>query len=110
MTTLSLAEYRALPHAQRNLTNWRRMSDAGRGEYLESGGANAPINNPAIAEAVTAIDPAIAATVERMAANYKLAQEGPPMDASVAATIERIRSAHEAVSGFKRSSTEHTDG
>jgi hypothetical protein len=86
------------------------MSEADRGEYLESGGANAPVNNQAIVETVTTIDPAITATVERMSLNYRIAKGQAPMGATVAATIERIRANHEAASGFKRSSAERSDG
>jgi hypothetical protein len=99
---MNLTDYRKLPHAQRNLTNWQAMSEADRGEYLEAGGANAPINNQIAAETVKAIDPTIAATIERMSANYNRATTAAPKDAATAAAIERIGANYEAASGFKR--------
>lgn len=99
---MNLTEYRTLPHAQRTLSNWKQMSEADRSEYLEAGGANAPINNQISAEVVKAIDPTIAATIERISANYKFATTAAPKDAATAAAIERITANHEAVSGFKR--------
>ncbi len=99
---MNLTEYRTLPHAQRTLTNWKQLSEADRGEYLEAGGANAPINNQIPAETVKAIDPTVAATIERVRANHALATAEAPKDAATAAVIERIGANHEAASGFKR--------
>jgi hypothetical protein len=98
MTTL--AKYRTLPHAERNLTNWRAMSEADRAEYLEAGGANAPINNQIAAETVTAIDPIVAATIERVKANHKLATTAAPKDAATSSALDRIAANYKAASGF----------
>ncbi len=110
MTALSLAEYRALPRAQRNLPNWRRMSEADHGAYMEVGGADAPANNPAVvAEAETVIDPAITATVARMR-ELRSGERRSPATARRGRRLARIRRDYEAASGVKSSAAEHTDG
>jgi hypothetical protein len=98
---MNLNEYRSLPAAQRSLSNWRQMSEADRTAYLEAGGASAPINNPPIVEEAAAVDPAIAATIERVRENYKLATTAAPQDAATAAALDRISANYKAASGFE---------
>jgi len=97
---MNLTEYRALPPTQRSLANWRQMSEAERTAYLEAGGASAPINNPPIVEEAAAVDPTIAATIERMSTNFKLATTEAPKDAATATALDRIAANHKAASGF----------
>jgi len=97
---MNLKTYQTLPHVERNLTNWRAMSEADRAAYLEAGGANAPINNQIEAETVTAIDPTVALTIERVRGNYALATTAAPTDAATAAAIDRIAANYRAASGF----------
>jgi hypothetical protein len=97
---MNLKAYRESPPAKRTLAAWRLLSEADRAEYMEAGGASAPINNPPIAEEANTVDPAVAATIERIAANYKLATTAAPRDAVTAAALERIAANYKAASGF----------
>jgi hypothetical protein len=97
---MNLTEYRALPAAQRSLTNWKLMSEADRSAYMEAGGASAAVNKPPIVEATAAVDPTIAATIERVRANYNLATTEAPKDAATAAALQRIGVNYKAASGF----------
>jgi hypothetical protein len=97
---MNLAEYRSLPSVQRSLARWKEMSDADRTAYMEAGGADAPINNPPIAEEAAAIDPAVTATIERVKANSKRATTEAPKDAATTAAMDRIAANYKAASGF----------